>query len=1185
MRRLSVFATITLLLPAVLLGQEFRATLTGRVLDSTQAAVPGATVQATNTGTNEVTTATTDATGNYTIPFLRPGTYTVTAEAAGFKKFVQEGLVLQVAQAATLNISLEVGAVTEQVTITAEAPLLETARADRGGVIDRQRVHELPLNGRNPFLLGAMVAGVNFWGAAIWQRPFDNGAIAEWTINGSQTRGTEFLLDGAPNNGQAGGNNIAYVPPVDSVQEFKIHTNTYDAQYGHTNGGIINVSLKSGTNAFHGTAYEFMRRKGWDANTFQNNAYGKPKPDHLLDQYGVQLEGPVYIPKLFDGRDRLFFLFNYEGYREVWPQQATLSVPAPEFMQGDFSNLKSASGQQIVIYNPFTGREQGGAWVRDPFPGNKIPQNMLNPIAQKILSYMPKPNTTSPGVDYSRNNHFMNYSATDDFYQLVFKFDANIGNRHRAFFRHGSNDRTEMRTENGILGSPGECCQLPFQRINDHVTADWVTTVSPTFIFNVRLSYNRFIEKGRSFANEGFDMTSHGFPASLINQLPYGAHFGRFHFNDYISIGRYPGGNWTNTYAVHPNATWIRGSHSMKFGLDYRFTQYAERNTGDIFWLRGTRRFTQRVYNQGDPLSGNSIAEFLLGIPAEGGLNYNAFPIHGFPYYSPYFQDDWKVSRRLTLNLGLRWDLNIPPDERHNRMNGPFNSTSKNPIADMIDKTKFPEFANLKGGLTFAGVGGNSRRAAKTDRVNIQPRIGGAFQLTSKVVARGGWGIYFLNPTNDYLQRNGFSISTPLVSTLDDYRTPISPNFVNNPFPGGITQPPGAKGGLTTYAGRNNFNWFNPDFELPYVHQFSAGFQIELPKSSTVEVSYVGSRTKKLQTQWENWNEPPLEFRKQCNWLEGGRPSYCNELLPNPFKGLEPFRGTTYFTADKIRRYDLMRPYPQFGEITQRGRNDGGIWYNSLQIQFQTRFRGTLNILATYTLSKQVEQWGWTDPFSFAPQRGPYFVDRPHRFTLTNVWELPFGRGRKFANTSHPFWSRLVSGWEVNSFFQWESGRPADVPENVLIMKDPKLEVKNWTAHQVYRWRPCVGRMDVNTGAITMQPYSLAWGCKEGDYDFIALPSRSQGFVPRLTPYRWGHIRLHTAPNIDFSINKMTQITEKTRVQFRAEAFNLTNTFYYGRDNFNTNPNDSRFGSIFPRDTWNGNRYPRQIQLAVKFLW
>lgn len=303
--------------------------MNGRVVDPTDAPVAGASVVVRHTETNARYPAQTDSSGNYTAPFLPPGTYAITVELRGFKKAVREGVQLSVGQVATLDFRLELGATTQEVTVTAEAPLLEQSNADRGGLIDEQSVKEYPLNARNPLMLAGLVEGVDYNGSLAYQRPFDNGALADWSINGSGNRNNEFLLDGAPNNAQAGGNNLAYVPPVDSVLEFKIQTNSYDAQYGKSGGGVVNVVLKSGGNRFHGSLYEFARRNGWDANSFQNNARGAPRDGHYLDQYGVQLDGPLVLPKLYHGRNRTFFLFNYEGYREGTPQPLILSVPAP----------------------------------------------------------------------------------------------------------------------------------------------------------------------------------------------------------------------------------------------------------------------------------------------------------------------------------------------------------------------------------------------------------------------------------------------------------------------------------------------------------------------------------------------------------------------------------------------------------------------------------------------------------------------------------------------------------------------------------------------------------------------------------------------------------------------------------------------------------------------------------------
>src|SRR5438128_3296996 len=374
-------------LPLLARAQEFRATLNGRVMDTTRAAVPGATVTAHNVETNESAAVTTNAEGNYTIPFLRPGAYSLTVEAPGFKKYTRR-LRLEVSQTASINVELGVGTLAEEVSVTAEAPLLDLGKADRGTVIDNQRVTELPLNARNPFMLSMLVAGVNYNGPAIYHRPFDNGAIADWSINGGANRNNEFLLDGAPNNSIQGGNNIAYVPPVDAVQEFKIVTNSYDAQYGRTAGGVVNVSLKSGTNTFHGSVYEFARRKEIDSNEYFFKVNNREKPNHKLDQYGFQLDGPVEIPGLYDGRNKTFFMFSYEGYKEATPNPATYTVPDAAQLRGDFSNLRDAQGRLITIYDPATGRLDGsGQWVRDPFPNNQVPANRINPLAQRFTQY------------------------------------------------------------------------------------------------------------------------------------------------------------------------------------------------------------------------------------------------------------------------------------------------------------------------------------------------------------------------------------------------------------------------------------------------------------------------------------------------------------------------------------------------------------------------------------------------------------------------------------------------------------------------------------------------------------------------------------------------------------------------------------------------------------------------------
>ncbi len=1174
-------------------AQEFRATISGHVIDATGSAVPNAKIQATNVATNETSTANTDTSGSYALPFLRPGDYKLTATAAGFKQYQRSSVTLEVGKVAGIDISLEVGNITDSVQVTGEAELLETQTASRGGVVNTQQVSELPLNARNPFMLGAMMSGVTFNGAAIWQRPFDNGAIAEWSINGSRNSSAEFMLDGASNNGQMGNNNIAYVPIVDAVQEFNVMSNMYNAEYGHTGGGILNVVLKTGTNSFHAVGYEYMRRTFLDANTFQNNAIAKPKSEHFLDQYGFQVDGPVYIPKLMtsSSKVRLFYLGAFENYREGTPNPLIVSYPTTEMRMGDFSKLVNAQGQPVTIYNPYDyTSDANGNPVRQPFPGNKIPANLLNPIALAVTKYMPLPNRESPpGSRYAQNNlSIPNYFDNDKFYNLILKFDWNFGDKNRAFFRHASNDRTEDRASNGIDNKPGTDGQQPFQRINDAYVIDWVNTVSPSFILNARASYNRFIEKGFGAANAGFDVGGFGLPSSLLRQLPSPIYFGRWNFSGYNSLGRSQSNNFSNTYELAFNATKIWRTHTMKGGIDIRQINYETQNTGDILSFSGNTAFTQKVYNQSDSTSGDGYATFLLGIP-DGSSNYPLFPWWKQWYIAPYFQDDWKVSRRLTLNLGLRWDFNLPQYEKWNRQNGPFDPNAPSPLASQISPDMlalYPQLKNLKGSFTFAGVNGIASTPANKNLHDIQPRAGAAYQINDRLVMRGGIGLYYSNPGNNYQQTAGFSTSTSLVNSLDGGRTPIA-NILSNPYPNGIQYPTGSSQGALTFAGKNN-NWFDSNFKTPKVWSFSYGFQYQVTRASTLDFSYVGSRSLNLNSE-KAFNIPSLDFRKQCNLLEGGSPLYCDAQVPNPFKGIPAFIGTSFYSANTLSRFQMSRPFPQFnGDLLQQGRNDSKIWYNSFQLNYNFRFSSGLNLLGNYTLAKQVERWGYNDPYAGVQQQSLYFLDHPQVIKLTAVYELPFGQGKKWGSGTQGFAKKAISGWEWTTFFTDPlSGFPNDLPGNVIPLKDPQTAAgwggkTDWKAYQVRGWSPCVLKQN-NDGTTAPQPYSIADGCGTDPANYVWL--QTAGYAPRATPPRSGQIRKQHAYTMDASLLKMTQITERLRAQFGIEAFNIFNHNYFGRDGFNTDPNSPNFGTLFPSQVSTQNGFPRQLQIRMKLMW
>ena len=1183
------------LLAASLFAQEFRATISGRAVDSSGGVVPNVTVKAVNVASNETSTATTDASGVYTIPFLRPGQYNITATASGFKTFNRTNITLVVGQQAGIDIPLEVGQVSESVSVEASGAILETQTASRSGIIDNQRVVELPLNARNPFMLGATQSGVTFRGAAIWQRPFDNGAIAEWSVNGGQQSRNEFLLDGAPNNAQLGGNNIALVPVVDAVQEFSIQTNSYDAQYGRTGGGVINVVLKSGGAKHHGTAWECMRVANLNANSFQNNAIRAPRPGGRMDQYGVQLDGPIYIPKLLrkDGPVKLFYMGTYEGYREGTPNPLRNSFAATEMRTGDFSRLTQPNGQPITIFDPFTNAtDANGDPVRSPFPGNQIPANRINPVARNVMRFMPTPNFTAPGQRYATQNFFLpEYVNNDDFYNLNLKFDFNFGDKHRAFMRHASNDRTEERCSNGICAGPGMDGQQPFQRINDAYVIDWVSTINPTSIFNIRASYNRFIEKGFGRDNDRFDLTSLGLPSSLVSQLPGGAYFGRWNLSGYSPLGRGQGINITNNYSIASNFTKILGKHTMKMGADIRRIHFITQNTGNVLEFTFNDTWTRRLWNQAEANAGDSFASFLLGLPGGGGTNRSFFPL--FPFYKNwysafFFQDDYRVSRKLTLNLGLRYDINMPATEKYNRLNRGFDFTSAAPYRNQLPANLLitPSLQNLVGGLNFAGTGGNPANSGNTYNNTWQARLGFAYSFSDKLVMRGGYGRYYMNPSNNNLRSIGFETETPMVDSLDAGRNPI-PNLLSNPFPTGISNPSGAGLGVSTFVGRD-FNHWNPNFRLPSIDQFSFGFQYQLSNRSVLDISYIGSRTNDHETELSR-NIPSPAFMRQCDALQGGNPNFCNEQVANPFRGVAAFANTPFFAANTITRYQANRPFPQFnGNLLEQGRNEGRINYHSLQVNYNVRMGG-LVLITNYTWSRMLETWGFQDPFNQITQRSLYFNDRPHVFKLTGIYDLPFGRGKMFGSNVSNLADKFIGGWKVTSFFQWASGEPADYPGNVLPLRDSFVKDINWNQHQVRGWGNCVVRLNDN-GTRTPMPYSLASGCGNDlaayDWLWVSNFSLGQGIPGRQTPLRIGQLRKHRVPTLDASILKTVRFSESMRAEFGVEAFNAINKYYFGRnDSFNTNPNDPNFGTLFPSLTSNQNFNPRVLQLRFKFYW
>jgi hypothetical protein len=1161
-------------------AQEFRATIKGQIVDSSQAVLPGATVTVLNQETGELATATTNKDGSYTVPFLRPGLYTLTVEMPSFQKYTRKDMRLQVSETATINVQLNLGGVTESLTVSAESPLLETSKADRGTVIDSHRIAELPLQSRSPMALTVLVAGVNYNAQAIYLRPFDNGALADWSMNGGQNRNNEFLMDGAPNNANQSGNNIAYVPPADAVGEMKIQTNSYDAQYGRTAGGVVNMSLKSGTNAFHGTASEYYRRKFLDANSFQLNARNTPKIQHYLDQYGFEVDGPVQIPGLYNGKGKTFFMFNGEKYREGTPAAQLSSVPTAAMKLGDFSKLTDASGNLIRIFDPLTGRDVNGVWTRDQFPGNIIPASRFNATAKAMMQYFPDANCTTPGQpDWQQNLCYNEHFNKDIFWNWVGKVDHNFTSKDRTFFRWGKNARHEVRNTTAIRSGPAQNGQLPLLRANDAVVGDWVHIFNGGTVFNVRGGYTFYLEGSQGTPAFGFDPTSFGWPASLVSQLPaasVGNLFPVVTFDQFVQLSRGFGPNTNRNFSIQPNISMNRGAHNIRSGLDIRRTNVYNDNYGNAGGqIDFTRAFTRSTINSTSNLEGNAWASFLLGAPSGGNVPVNLFPHFYWNFVAPWIQDDWRLSNKLTLNLGFRWDFNSPIHEEQNRMNYAFDPTLVNPVSARVGQT-------VMGGIRFLGVGGAPTTPYKFDWNNWQGRAGAAYQLNEKTVLRGGYGKYFLNPTTQS-QTNGFSQSTTLLASNDGGRTPTY--VLSNPFPNGIDKPTGSSAGPLTFLGRGP-SFGNPNFVVPFVHQFSVGVQRELPWHVALEATYVGSRSFKVEGNFGGYNEPSAAFQAQCDVTIGGSRSLCDQLVTNPFFNVPGFEGTTRGTSATIARSELARPFPAFTGFSQNLQNLGKMVYDSAQFVANKRWSKGITLNANYTWVPRWTEDGantttgignaYVDEVSLLKNHGPYFSHRKHRVTASGVWELPWLRDKK-----SPL-GYLLGGWSIAPMYVFQSGQPWDMPGNVDLapgvnLKDVALSGDK-EGQFIYGVKPCVGNYNTTTGKYDLQAYSIAYGCTQ-PYFLIR-----QAFQRRTAMNRYDEFRRPVYWEIDANIAKTFPITSKVRFQFRIEAFNLLNSPMYDERGYNTDTASSSFGRIDRNATGQSN-FQRFIQLGFKMTW
>ena len=1169
MKTLAALA-IALAVAATAAGQEFRGAITGRVNDKSGGVLPGVTVTATNVATNVSSTTVTTGEGLFTIPYLTPGTYTVAAELSGFKKSVREGLEVRIGDRLVADLSMEVGQLEETVLVTAQSPLLEMGSASAGQVIDEKRISMMPLSDGNPFVLSRLVPGVAFTGDLKFSRPFDNAGTSGINADGA-SGGNEFTLDGSPN--MTSGRRVAFVPPAGAVQQFKVGTATFDAGDGHTAGAVVNVTLKSGTNSLKGEGYYYLRRDELSATDFFVNKTGAAKPDLKYNRPGGYLGGPLRS-------NRTFFFEAVEWLYDTFPEPLPQTVPTQAMRNGDFSALLA---QGTIIYDPATATQVGARVVRQPFPGNIIPANRINPIAAAALKFYPLPN--QPADNQGRNNFFYVNPRDDTFYSTSTRVDHRLTDKQQLFVRYTRNDRRESRNAiygevNGIIPNGNFLF-----RTNDGVTYDHVYTMTSSTLLDVRAGWQRFKEPNVRQHEGIFDPATLGFSSSVAGLFGGAKYFPHFDLDQFSDLGENLSTVTNHTiYSFQPTLTRIFGSHSLRTGYDFR--QYRELGTNPgaqagEYVFRNANAFTRNQDNSTGTF-GQDLATFMLGFPTAGTIDINATRLNITPYHGVFVQDDWKISDRLTLNLGLRYEYEGATRDSENRNVRGFDPAAAISIEGAVKAayaaSPIPQLApsafSVRGGLQFASDADPGFWNA--DKNNFQPRLGFAYKLSDMTVVRGGFGVYTVPFIISGNFQPGFSQTTTIVPSNDLGLTFNS--TLANPFPSGVVAPAGASRGADTFLGQdlNNASGtrFVPlDFKNAQNTRYLISVQRELPNQWLLEGGYTGSHGWNLTTGGGGqageieMNALPQQYLSSSRVRDQATIDFLAALVPNPFRGLLP---GTAFNAATVARSQLLRPFPQFGNVRTFDDN-GTSSYHSAQFKVEKRFTKGYTLLAAYTWSRFREQVFQLNPYDTTYEDRPAASDVPHRVTISGILELPFGHGRAFAANANRFTDAFIGGWSLQAIGQLQSGQPIDLnARNVYFNGDPaslKTDYSGDTNNPVFDLSGFYFHdAAVQTNGVD-DPVKLRADTR------IRLANNVRYFPSKTDGLRSPKLNLW-----DISIIKQIRLSERVRGQFHIELLNAFNRAVYA--NPNTDPTNADFGKVTSQTN-----LPRDIQLAMKVVF
>lgn len=1045
----------------------------------------------------------------------------------------------------TLNVTLELGALGETVTVTAEVPMLESASAGIGMVIERRLLEDLPIAGGSVTYLARLTPGVSSNQAPghNWL-PSAIDVLSNFAAAGTETGAHEFTLDGIPNMTRS---SISFSPPADLVQEFRVDTVNYDAAQGRAAGASIGMSLKAGSNKLNATALWEVAPNPWQATDFFSNrrlydlSTGPVTPEkrkalippRKVNRYSATGGGPVYLPGLYDGRSRTFWTYGFQDFNRRNPANSAYTVPSEAQRTGDFSPLL-ALGSVYQIYDPATIRPApGGRFSREPFPGNLIPASRIDPLARKFLSYYAKP--TGAGTADGRNNYQLSETNSNDFLQNMARVDHQFSEKHRMFGRF---THSWLHFYRGTI-FPNESRGLDRYRKQRSVALDDVYVFSPSLLFNVKYGFTRFLQSDWP-QSRGFDLSVFGWPKSLLTQLDHQAiAFPQISPENYAALGESTNYLWaTNYHNFAANISQVRGPWSIRWGWEGRLMREHNYNWGNAApsisfastWTRGP------LDNSPAAPIGQGLASMLLGLPTGGGIDNNASAAIQSHFTGLYFQSDWRAARRLTLNMGLRWEYDSPITERYNRAAAAFDFVAVNPVQEAAAanyaRSPIPEVPverfRTPGGLRFVGRDGRPRGIFATPRDAFAPRFGWAWQALPDMVVRGGYGIFRepLGADRQGINQPGFSIRTNLIPSLDNGQTFRA--TLQDPFPDGVEQP--APVGLTTFVGRS-VSGPPPARPSPYQQRWSLSLQRQFPGRLLSELGYVGSRGTRLAVGRE-WNPVPRQYYSTSPERDQAVIDRMSAAVTNPFFGLPEFAGSG-LTGRTVTRAQLTRPHPHFTSLTADD-HVGYSWYHSLQVRVEKRFSHHLSFHAAYTFSKLMEATSFLNDTDPVPEAVISDSDRPHRLAVAAVWEIPAGRGRHFGGRWPRALEALLGGWQLQAIYQAQSGQALSFG-NIIYRGHLHDIVLPRNQRTIDRW--------FNT-----------------DAPFERDPRRQPAWNIRTFPSRLTGLRGPGDNYWDASLAKVLTISERLRLQLRTNWEGAFNTPQFA--NPNTGVTNTLFGMI-----------------------